>query len=52
MPSPNEQENPFRVRALHETNESITIQFGGGTQTVVFTYTPPYKVEIDFPGKE
>src|SRR5260370_37344045 len=53
MPSPQEQERPFEVTALEQTDTSITLQVGRSAhEVVVFTYTPPYKVEFDFPGKE
>ena len=52
MPAPLEQGKPFEVKTLQETDTSITVQVGRGNETVVFTYTPPYKVAVDFPGKE
>ena len=52
MPTPHEQEKPFAVKTLEQTDTSITLQVGRGTETVVFTYTPPYKVAFDFPGTE
>src|SRR2546423_967299 len=51
MPTPHEQEKPFAVKTLEQTDTSITLQVGRGSETVVFTYTPPYKVEVDFSGK-
>ncbi len=50
MPAPHELGKPFAVKTLEQTDTSITLQVGRGSETVVFTYTPPYKVEVDFPG--
>jgi hypothetical protein len=52
MSAQNEQEHSFQVRTLRETDASIIVEVGRGNETVVFTYTPPYKIEVDFPGKE
>ena len=51
MPAQNEHERSFEVRTLAQTDTSITVAVGRGNETVVFTYTPPYKVEVDFSGK-
>ncbi len=52
MSAQNEQEHSFQVRTLRETDASIIVEVGRGNETVVFTYTPPYKIEVDFSGKE
>src|SRR5258708_28881989 len=52
MPAPQEQGKRFTVKTLEQTDTSITVQVGRGSETVVFTYTPPYKVEVDFPGNQ
>ena len=51
MPAPNEHERSFEVRTLSQTDTSITVAVGRGDETVVFTYIPPSKVEVDFSGK-
>jgi hypothetical protein len=52
MPQPHEQNRSFEVKTLKQSDASITVQVGRANETVVFTYTPPYKVEVDFPGDQ
>jgi len=53
MPQPHEQNRSFEVTTLEQTDASITVQVSRSpSETVVFTYTPPYKFEVDFPGNQ
>ena len=53
MPQPHEQNRSFEVKTLEQTDTSITVQVSrSANETILFTYTPPSRVAIDFPGTQ